>query len=975
MQPGDIVSHYRVIALLGAGGMGEVYRAEDLRLQRPVALKFLPAALTGNEEAKGRLLVEARAVSALDHPNICTLHEIDETADGRLFLAMACYEGETLKARLARGPLTIDDAIEIVLQVARGVAAAHEAGIIHRDIKPGNVFLCAQTGGRRADAPPAAQGSAARTGDSARVKLLDFGIAKLSRDLGLTRTGTTVGTLAYMAPERVAGRPADARTDVWSLGVVLYEMLAGRLPFDGENDVALLRAIVDDTPAPVRDVRPDVPPDLAAVVGRALAKDPAARYASASEVVLALDAVAAARTAAAARSSETPGRRRGGRAAALVGVGVLAAGATAAWLAVRAGRERAVERAVGEMTRLVETENYEAAFRRLHTLPASQARHPAVERARRELFLPLRVDTEPPGARVEIKGYAEPLAPWIALGSSPVETEGTIGAFRWRIARPGFETFEGTGLAQNPMGEITFALTADGTTPPGMVRVRGGEVAGVGRLPDFFIDRHELTNKAFKAFVDAGAYSDVKYWQEPFVRDGRELSWSEAIAGFTDATGRPGPSTWELGTYPEGQDDWPVGGISWYEAAAYARFAGKALPTVHHWRLAAAVGIHSAILEWSNFSGRGAARVGQYQGLGPFGTYDMAGNVKEWCANASGPRRYILGGAWNEPNYQYQQPDARLPFDRSSNNGVRLMIAPGPDGVPAAAVGPVERFARDYARERPVGDDVFNALASLYSYDAADLRPSVDAIDEGTEHWRVERVSYDAAYGGERIKAYLFLPKNASPPYQTVVYFPHAGGFALRSFQQAEMAYLGFLVKAGRALLFPMCKGTYERRLPAPPAGPSALRDLTIQQVKDVRRSVDYLLTRPDVAHDRLAYFGVSLGANVAPMVLSVERRFTTAVLWSGGLPSAVRPAEVDPINFAPRVTLPILMLNGRDDFTFPPATSQEPMFRLFGTPPGEKRRAVYEGGHVFPFSRLIKDTLDWLDRYLGAPAPRTRNS
>ncbi len=398
------------------------------------------------------------------------------------------------------------------------------------------------------------------------------------------------------------------------------------------------------------------------------------------------------------------------------------------------------------------------------------------------------------------------------------------------------------------------------------------------------------------------------------------------------------------------------------------QFAGKSLPTVHHWRLAAAMGIHSAILEWSNFSGKGPARAGEYLGIGPYGTFDMAGNVKEWCANAVRDRRFILGGAWNEPNYQYQQADARFPGDRSDNNGLRLVTLPDPAAVPAEASGPVERLGRDYRVEKPVSDEVFAALARLYSYDASDLKPVVENVDETSDRWRVERVSYTAAYGGERVTAYLFLPRNVRPPYQTVVYFPHAGGLVLDSFQQAEMAYLGFLVKSGRALLFPMYKGTYERRLKAPLAGPRALRDLMIQQVKDVGRSIDYLRTRPDIAGDRLAYFGVSMGATIAPIVLAVDRRFKTAILWSGGLPMTPRLPENDPINFAPRVALPLLMLNGRDDFTFPVETSQEPLFRLFGTPPAEKKRVVFDGGHVFPFSRMIKDSLDWLDRHLGVP-------
>ena len=356
------------------------------------------------------------------------------------------------------------------------------------------------------------------------------------------------------------------------------------------------------------------------------------------------------------------------------------------------------------------------------------------------------------------------------------------------------------------------------------------------------------------------------------------------------------------------------------------------------------------------------------RGLGPFGTFDMAGNVKEWCSNDVRGRRYILGGAWNEPNYQYRDRDARLPFDRSANNGIRLIKLPDALDVPTAAYHSVERLTRDYSQERPVADDVFSAFVRLYSYDATDLKPVVESIDDESSAWRVERVSYNAAYDGERIPAYLFLPKNAQPPYQTIVYFPHAGGLVLDSFQQAEMAYLGFLVRAGRALLFPMYAGTYERRLKTPATGPNALRDVITQQVKDVGRSLDYLQTRSDIAHDRLAYFGVSMGANMGPIVLGIEKRFKAAVFWSGGFPSGSRPPEIDPINFAPRVTTPVLMLNGRDDFSFPVETSQEPMFKLLGTPAPDKQRGLYEGGHVFPFSRMIKGALDWLDRYLGAP-------
>jgi Tol biopolymer transport system component len=262
MITGETISHYRVLGLLGAGGMGEVYKAEDTRLRRPVALKLLRLGLVQDPDAKARLVHEAQAASALDHPNICTIHEIDETPDGRMFVAMAFYEGETLKQRISAGPLPIDDATDIVVQVARAVAAAHDAGVIHRDIKPANIMLTRRGG----------------------VKLLDFGVAKLAGQTALTQTGTTLGTVAYMAPEQFTGL-VDRQSDVWALGVILYECLAGRLPFAGQHELAIMRAIADDAPRPLREARPDVRPELESVITRALQKDRPARYASADDFI------------------------------------------------------------------------------------------------------------------------------------------------------------------------------------------------------------------------------------------------------------------------------------------------------------------------------------------------------------------------------------------------------------------------------------------------------------------------------------------------------------------------------------------------------------------------------------------------------------------------------------------------------------------------------------------------------------------
>jgi dienelactone hydrolase len=950
MKIGDSVSHYRIVELLGAGGMGVVYKAEDTRLKRAVALKFLPFSLLQDAEAKERLIHEAQAASALDHPNICTIHEIEETLDGELFLAMAYYEGETLKDRIAHGPLPIDEALDVMTQIVRAVSAAHDAGIVHRDLKPANIILT-------------------RRGE---VKLVDFGIAKLLGQTSLTRTGMTLGTVAYMPPEQIAGRGVDARSDVWALGVLMYQMLAGRLPFSAEHDVAMIHAIATETPVPLHAARPDVPAALEPIVARALQKEPVDRYDSAGALLRDLEAfrpVTITRqtgtTAVPHAVSVTAARGKWLLAIAALAIVVSAAG----WLVYRNSRVRwARTRALPQIAELIQKEQFAAANRLLRQIEPYMVDDPEFVKLRSGFLFPTSIRTTPGGADVYMKGYNEVDRDWEYLGKSPIDTRGPNGYFRWRVRKPGYSTFEG---AAGTLGGVNITLLPDGAVPDGMVRVPGITVRAEGNavaIADFFLDKFEVTNRAYKKFVDAGGYRRSEFWHERFVKDGRTLSFDDAMQEFRDTTGRPGPSTWDLGAYPDGSDDVPVHGVSWYEANAYARFAGKMLPTVQHWRRAAAFGIFSDILEFSNFGGKGPAPVGSFQGIGEYGTYDMAGNVKEWCWNQTGDRRYILGGGWNEPNYQFAGSDARLPFDRSSNNGFRLMKIPGDAPLPSPVLAPIVRLTRDFAHETPAPDDVYHVYERTYDYDRSDLKPTIDSTDDSAPSWRVERITYNAAYANERVIAYLFLPKNARPPYQTVVYFPHSGGFALRRFEQAEMSYLGFVVKAGRALLFPMYKDMYERRGPGGTPGPNAIRDLYIQRVKDLRRSVDYLLTRRDVDPEKLAFFGVSYGARVASVALAVEQRFKAAVIWSGGFSLVPQLPEIDEINFAPHVRVPILMLNGREDFTFPIEESQRPMFRTLGTAPDDKRHIIYEGGHVFPFARIEKDTLDWLDKYLAVP-------
>jgi formylglycine-generating enzyme required for sulfatase activity/dienelactone hydrolase len=574
--------------------------------------------------------------------------------------------------------------------------------------------------------------------------------------------------------------------------------------------------------------------------------------------------------------------------------------------------------------------------------------------------------TDPPGADVHIRDYLDTAAdaPWDYLGRTPLEAILVpAGHLRYRITKPGLQTLEGysASAVTGALAVVSVKLDTEGSVPSGMVRVPGQKP-----IEEFWLDKYEVTNRQFKKFIARGAYQKADAWKEPFIKDGATIGWEQAMADFKDATGRPGPATWEFGTFPEGHDDYPVGGVSWHEAAAYCESEGKALPTVHHWRSAALQGTFATILETSNFGGRGPARVGSYGGLGPFGTYDAAGNVREWCWNASGDKRYILGGAWNEPKYMFYLPDAGVPFDRSIANGFRCAKYQRPPS--GELTGRVELGALGGPRGgKPASDAIFDVYRRIHSYDRGELAAKVEATDDRPPYWREEKVSFRAAYGNERVTAYLFLPKNADPPFQSVVTFPGTYAFDIRSSVRLETQWFDFIIRSGRAVVHPIYKGTYERTIGGTytsyASQPGVWRELAIQWHKDLGRSLDYLETRSEFDREKLAYQGISLGTAQGPRLMALEPRLKAGVLLWGGLGN-VAPAEVNSLHFAPRCTVPTLMVNGRFDMLFPLETSQLPMYRLLGA--ADKDHFLVDAGHVAFNQEVIRRVLGWLDKYLG---------
>jgi serine/threonine protein kinase/formylglycine-generating enzyme required for sulfatase activity len=949
LTQGQQLAHYRIDSTIGQGGMGTVYRATDTRLDREVAIKVLPAEVTADVERRQRFRQEAMLAAAFNHPNIATVHDVGEQ-EGVTFIVMELVRGESLRSLVRAEPLDIGRAVDIATGIAAGLAKAHREGVLHRDLKPDNIVLT----------------------DDGVPKVLDFGLGKLIGDVDpqdgrppteaptatvqtspyLTRAGQIIGTLAYMSPEQVHGRPVDARSDVFSFGVLLYEMLSGKRPFAGESNLDTATAILRDDPAPLDELRRDVPSGLQAILTRCLEKAPEGRFASGQELHNALLELK--------RRLEAPAAGLGSllrRPAILgaLGLFLVLVGAGAAWLLHRSSRVSwARNSALPEIERLFSAGDQDGAMRLLYEASEIIPDDPYLVQYVENIGIPVSLDSDPPGATVYVKGYNYPDREWIRLGETPLENAIVSQPARFRVEKEAHATFEGA-----PFGiRLIFRLFREDEIPPGMVHVpegtaRFGATEPVA-LDAFWIDTYEVTNREYKSFVDDGGYRDDRFWAAGVDR-----------RAFVDTTGRPGPAGWALGSYPEGEDDLPVGGVSWFEASAYAAWAGKSLPTVFHWRLAAQQSIFSEILLWSNFDTKGPAAVGSYAGLGPNGTYDMAGNVREWCLNRTGDMRHILGGAWSDPDYLYRGTDATDPHDRSLINGFRCMRTHEPP--PDAALIAIEHPVYDHRQDTAVDDDVFAIVRQSFDYDDRDPDARVESIDDGPEYWRHEVVSVRAAYGDERLPIHLFLPKNIDPPYQAVVYFPPSSARYLTDSTNPSFPFAYFIPKSGRALVYPVYQSTYERQIDQ--HGPNDRRDVMIQIGKDLRRTIDFLETREDIDSDWLAFYGLSWGAYIGPLLTAIEPRFDASVLIAGGLyrlPDDWPPAAV-PQNFAPRSNVPTLMVNGKADFGAPVETNIQPLFDMLGTPDEHKRLALLDGGHV-PASpnEVIREVLDWLDLYLG---------
>ena len=579
LTPGTLVGPYEVLALVGAGGMGEVYKARDTRLDRTVALKVLPPDLAINPGWLKRFEQEARSVAALNHPNICALHDIGEAHitlpasrhpdsgdhSGPVavtYLVMEYLDGASLSARLERGSLPIDQAVDVGLQIAKGLAAAHARRIVHRDVKPANVFL---------------------TSDG-QVKLLDFGIAKLvqAESIGdptsaqtqtatLTAAGGRLGTVGYMAPEQVQGLACDHRADIFAFGCLFYELLSGRRAFKGTTAADTLAAIrTADAPRLV-GLEPKLASRLQAVVDRRLKKRPEDRFPSARDLALALEEISRGVTTAGGTASPLLARvvlsvrahRR------LWALGCLFVVAGTAATSIQGWRHFWVRsQAVPELVRLTDTgENWPAFLlaRRIEAIVPGEA---TVEKLRPRFGGETRRQFRPVGATLLARPRTGVDTEWVELGQvGERPLAAPLGDSVFKLQAPGFEPRE-FAMNVSSFGFDTLriqgvlALPRSGEVPPGMVPIETPRTEAnlfqsdplcplnlveKGRIGTFLVDTREVTNREFQRFMDAGGYQLRKYWTEPFELDGKPATWDEAMERFHDSTGRPGPAGWRFG--------------------------------------------------------------------------------------------------------------------------------------------------------------------------------------------------------------------------------------------------------------------------------------------------------------------------------------------------------------------------------------------------------------------------------------------
>jgi formylglycine-generating enzyme required for sulfatase activity len=617
----------------------------------------------------------------------------------------------------------------------------------------------------------------------------------------------------------------------------------------------------------------------------------------------------------------------------------------------------------------------------------------------------LTITTQPEEVNVYLTRYApektDKLNQREFIGLTPINSLRIIrGGYKVYLEKEGFEPTERVissnfrlelPIKRSPEIKIEFNLLGKDKIIEKMVFIPRGNYQLVAwesptsaevQLDDYYIDKYEVSNLDYKAFIETGGYQNRQYWSHPFIKDGKELSWKDAMELFKDRTGLHGPRDWIDQEFPEGRGYYPVTNITWYEATAYAQFMNKKLPTLFQWEKAARDGRRSVeviVMPWgkanpyediemrANFEGTNTKPVNSLEfGISPYGCYNMAGNVKEWCLNEMTGGFASTGGSWEDPYYMFATFGNFPGFFSSSSLGFRCVHTPAASsGDQGAMKINLDKQTPTYV---PVNDETYKTFLSHYKYDKKPLNAQI--IKTITPDWIKETVSF-SGIDNKLLIAYLYLPTRAKKPFQCINFVPHSGVISgLMRMDEATEHFVGSQIKSGRAVLAVVPKGARERELPASFVWPDIesvkYREMVIQYATEFSLGLDYLATRDDIDMQRLAFLGVSWGASEDGIIFAaVEERYSSVIFLGGGMESydPLKLPEVNPINFVPRIKAPKLLLNGRYDETFQLETHARPLYNLMKEP---KQFSLIESGHVPLLELRVPIINKWLDETLG---------
>ena len=587
------------------------------------------------------------------------------------------------------------------------------------------------------------------------------------------------------------------------------------------------------------------------------------------------------------------------------------------------------------------------------------------------------IESNPLGAKVYLSSNSKFSEKEIYLGETPLSNiRLPKGAINLRFSKEGFD--ERTILTNFYWSAPFRSPNLNSENSELMIKIDssiiGLNIAGIvdtkrKSIPSYRIDINEITNKEYRAFLYSSSYEDPIFWRNLVNKYKIKNFNHDDIVKFIDKTGRKGPSTWSVGEYNKEESNFPVLGISWFEALAYCEYKNKTLPNIYQWDNAAGMASSNAIIPQSNILKKNPVDISLSTAVGYYGLKHMAGNAREWIFNTSGlSNKFILGGGYSDEIYLFNWVQSSDPFDRSEINGCRC--AKPIDGNIQIGYEPILRPTKDLSSLSPVDEETFQLYKSQYEYDKFNLNAKIVETKINNTGQRVQRIEFDS-FNNQKMQVLLYLPIEKEGPYKTILFYPGSGSISSRSSKRA-MDYLhksrSFLVGSGYALIMPIFTSTYERGdglMNSIPNESINYRDHVITWGRELQIAVDYLLTREDIDGDNIAFMGWSWGGRIGSIMVAIEKRFKTGLLIVGGMRVQNKKPEADPLHFLPRIKIPILMLNGKYDHFFPVETSQIPMYNLLGTKDKDKKHIIYNTGHSIPFNDLVKETLSWLDKYL----------